>query len=49
MYPIELGWWDMRRLVGRFESAPLLARLRAALPAGVEVGHGFETVGVEPR
>lgn len=49
LYPIKLGFWDIRSLFVRTDHKVLLERLKHRLPDSGQVGHGFEVIGAEER
>lgn len=49
LYPIKLGFWDIRHWFVKTNHSALLQRLKDSLPPEEEVGHAFKVVGAEER
>ncbi|CAO1625309.1 unnamed protein product [Parajaminaea phylloscopi] len=49
LYPIKLGFWDLRSFFVRTDHKVLLERLKSKLPDEASIGHGFHAIGAEER
>ncbi|CAO1635155.1 unnamed protein product [Sympodiomycopsis kandeliae] len=49
LYPIKLGFWDIRHWFVKTNHSSLLQRLKTSLPAEDQVGHDFKVIGAEER
>lgn len=49
LYPIKLGFWDIRSWLVQTDHRSLEQRLRSSLPDPLTVGHGFTVLGAEER
>ncbi|PWZ03675.1 hypothetical protein BCV70DRAFT_209908 [Testicularia cyperi] len=49
VFPIRLGFWDIRYMLARFEKRSVLDRVKASLPPESSVGYGFKVIGAEER
>ncbi len=49
VFPIRLGWWDIRGYIASAEQGGLLERIRSSLPEDAHIGHGFKVLSVQER
>lgn len=49
VFPIRLGFWDIRFLLARFEKRSVLERVKGSLPPEDSIGYGFKVIGAEER
>ncbi len=49
VFPIRLGFWDIRYMVATLEKRSVLDRVKASLPPDHKVGYGFKVIGAEER
>lgn len=49
LYPIKLGFWDIRHWLVKTDHSALLQRLKDSLPSEDQVGHNFQIIGAEER
>ncbi len=49
VFPIRLGFWDIRYMLASLEKRSVLDRVKASLPPDESVGYGFKVIGAEER
>jgi len=49
VFPIRLGFWDIRYMLASLEKRSVLDRVKASLPPDQSVGYGFKVIGAEER
>lgn len=49
VFPIRLGFWDIRYMLASLEKRSVLDRIKASLPPDQSVGYGFKVIGAEER
>ncbi|KIS68234.1 uncharacterized protein UMAG_03816 [Mycosarcoma maydis] len=49
VFPIRLGFWDIRYMLASLEKCSVLDRVKASLPPDQSVGYGFKVIGAEER
>ncbi|SPO28594.1 related to PRP12 - involved in early maturation of pre-rRNA [Ustilago trichophora] len=49
VFPIRLGFWDIRYMLASLEKRSVLDRVKASLPPDQSVGYGFRVIGAEER
>lgn len=49
VFPIRLGFWDIRYMLAFLEKRSVLDRVKASLPPDQSLGYGFKVIGAEER
>ncbi|KAK0559457.1 mitochondrial escape protein 2 [Tilletia horrida] len=49
IYPIRLGWWDIRAWLGTLDTVSTLDRIKRTIPPQHAIGHDFKLVDVQER
>ncbi|PWN51525.1 hypothetical protein IE53DRAFT_342187 [Violaceomyces palustris] len=49
VFPIRLGFWDIRYLVANFEKESLVTKVEKTLPSTEKIGHDFKVLSAQER